>query len=189
MFVSVSPLLSDSLEVVEISAHQEKANTLDYIFIITLLSLFYAICGCFSLTVQSYALFLIQPNYFSTFHKYRYFHFGLSLCGHTIIPVRWRLSLDIGKDIETMNHYREKWELLLSERRHSDIGPVFDHCGGNPFENDYGRLVMSAPVRRLQDKTQLFPLERSTYIRTRLTHSLEVSYVAGLLGQDVEKMG
>lgn len=28
-----------------------------------------------------------------------------------------------------MNHYREKWELLLSERRHSDIGPVFDPCG------------------------------------------------------------
>ena len=83
-----------------------------------------------------------------------------------------------------MNHHREKWELLLSERRHSDIGPVFDPCGGNPFENDYGRLVMSAPVRRLQDKTQLFPLERSTYIRTRLTHSLEVSYIAGLLGQE-----
>lgn len=87
-----------------------------------------------------------------------------------------------------MNQYKEKWNLLLSERRHSDIGPVIDPCGRNPFENDYGRLVMSAPVRRLQDKTQLFPLERSTYIRTRLTHSLEVSYIAGLLGQNVEKI-
>lgn len=55
--------------------------------------------------------------------------FDLSNHEHTLIPVLWRLSFVIGKAIETMNHYREKWELLLSERRHSDVGPVFDPCG------------------------------------------------------------
>jgi len=46
------------------------------------------------------------------------------------------------------------------------------------FERDYGRAVFSTPVRRLQDKAQVFPLERHDAIRTRLTHSNEVSSVA-----------
>lgn len=87
-----------------------------------------------------------------------------------------------------MNSYREKWDLLLSDKRQSDVELTIDPFGCNPFENDYGRLIMSAPVRRLQSKTQIFPLERSTYIRTRLTHSLEVSYIAGLIGQNVERI-
>ncbi len=87
-----------------------------------------------------------------------------------------------------MNSYKEKWDLLLSDKRQSDVELTIDPFGCNPFENDYGRLIMSAPVRRLQSKTQIFPLERSTYIRTRLTHSLEVSYIAGLIGQNVERI-
>lgn len=87
-----------------------------------------------------------------------------------------------------MNNYKGKWDLLLSDKRQSDIGPTIDPIGRNPFEIDYGRLIMSAPVRRLQNKTQIFPLERSTYIRTRLTHSLEVSYIAGLIGQNIEQL-
>ena len=87
-----------------------------------------------------------------------------------------------------MSSYKDKWDLLLSDKRQSDVGPTIDPLGRNPFETDYGRLIMSAPVRRLQSKTQIFPLERSTYIRTRLTHSLEVSYIAGLIGQNVERM-
>ena len=83
-------------------------------------------------------------------------------------------------------HYKDKWNLILSEKRTCEKGEMTDPDGGNPFEDDYGRLITSAPVRRLQNKTQIFPLERSTYIRTRLTHSLEVSYIAGLLGQKVE---
>jgi dGTPase len=46
------------------------------------------------------------------------------------------------------------------------------------FEKDYDRAVFSTPVRRLQDKAQVFPLEPSDAVRTRLTHSLEVSTVA-----------
>lgn len=45
-------------------------------------------------------------------------------------------------------------------------------------ERDYGRAVFSTPVRRLQDKAQVFPLEAIDAVRTRLTHSLEVSSVA-----------
>ena len=51
------------------------------------------------------------------------------------------------------------------------------------FEDDLGRVVFSTPVRRLQDKTHVFPLEAHDSVRTRLTHSLEVSSVARDLSQ------
>ncbi len=53
------------------------------------------------------------------------------------------------------------------------------------FEKDYHRIIMSASFRRLQDKTQVFPLDKSDFIRTRLTHSLEVSSLAKSLGQNI----
>lgn len=53
------------------------------------------------------------------------------------------------------------------------------------FEKDYHRIIGSAAFRRLQDKTQVFPLDKSDFIRTRLTHSLEVSSFARSLGQNV----
>ncbi len=53
------------------------------------------------------------------------------------------------------------------------------------FEKDYHRIISSSSFRRLQDKTQVFPLDQSDYIRTRLTHSLEVSSFAKSLGQNV----
>jgi len=46
------------------------------------------------------------------------------------------------------------------------------------FERDYDRAIFSTPVRRLQDKAQVFPLEPNDAVRTRLTHSLEVSTVS-----------
>lgn len=53
------------------------------------------------------------------------------------------------------------------------------------FEKDYHRIIGSASFRRLQDKTQVFPLDKNDFIRTRLTHSLEVSSFAKSLGQNV----
>lgn len=53
------------------------------------------------------------------------------------------------------------------------------------FEKDYHRIIGSAAFRRLQDKTQVFPLDKSDYVRTRLTHSLEVSSFAKSLAQNV----
>lgn len=84
--------------------------------------------------------------------------------------------------------YKDKWQLLLGEMRFREKTPTIPSDGRNPFENDYGRLISSAPIRRLQDKTQVFPLEKSDFIRTRLTHSLEVSYIAGSIGQSIEKL-
>lgn len=84
--------------------------------------------------------------------------------------------------------YKKKWELLLGEMRFRGKSQTISSDGRNPFENDYGRLISSAPIRRLQDKTQVFPLEQSDFIRTRLTHSLEVSYIASSIGQSIEKL-
>jgi dGTPase len=73
------------------------------------------------------------------------------------------------------------WPRLISTMR---AGPS-DHPVGDrtEFEDDLGRVVFSAPVRRLQDKTHVFPLEPHDSVRTRLTHSLEVSNVARDLSQ------
>lgn len=84
-----------------------------------------------------------------------------------------------------MSH-KDKWGLLFDGRRFRDKSPTIQSDGRNPFENDYGRLISSSPIRRLQDKTQVFPLEQSDYIRTRLTHSLEVSFIASSIGQSIE---
>lgn len=45
------------------------------------------------------------------------------------------------------------------------------------FQRDYDRLIFSSPFRRLQNKTQVFPLPGSVFVHNRLTHSLEVSSV------------
>lgn len=89
----------------------------------------------------------------------------------------------IGDENKCLN---KKWELLLSDKRFRGKSETNKSDARNPFENDYGRLISSAPIRRLQDKTQVFPLEESDFIRTRLTHSLEVSYIASSIGTSVE---
>lgn len=53
------------------------------------------------------------------------------------------------------------------------------------FQRDYDRLIFSAPFRRLQNKTQVFPLPGSIFVHNRLTHSLEVSCVGRSLGNDI----
>ena len=53
------------------------------------------------------------------------------------------------------------------------------------IESDYLRIVKSASFRRLQDKTQVFPLDKSDFVRTRLTHSYEVSSIAKFIGRQV----
>src|SRR5271167_3228677 len=74
-----------------------------------------------------------------------------------------------------------EWSRLLICRRAAPS----DHLDGDrtEFEQDLSRVVFSTPVRRLQDKTHVFPLEAHDSVRTRLTHSLEVSSVARDLSQ------
>lgn len=64
-------------------------------------------------------------------------------------------------------------------------------CDGITFqcESDRGRIINSAAVRRLQQKTQVFPLERNAAVRSRLTHSLEVMQVGRFITRKlIEKM-
>lgn len=73
------------------------------------------------------------------------------------------------------------WKRLLSTRRAAPSDYL--DSDRTEFEQDLGTVVFSTPVRRLQDKTHVFPLEPHDAVRTRLTHSLEVSSVARDLSQ------
>jgi len=89
------------------------------------------------------------------------------------------------------------WSQLLSEHRLAlQLGPPgLTSTDGFPMETrteperDHDRLRFSAPVRRLADKTQVFPLERNDSVRTRLTHSEEVSAVARSIGTQLAYNG
>ncbi len=56
------------------------------------------------------------------------------------------------------------------------------------FEVDYDRVIFSSAFRSLQDKTQVIPLSKTSFVHTRLTHSLEVSVVGRSLGRTVGKV-
>lgn len=71
---------------------------------------------------------------------------------------------------------------IWSSARRSPPRPSGDRDKRTPFEQDFDRLLFSTPVRRLADKTQVFPLEKNDSVRTRLTHSHEVSNLARSLG-------
>jgi dGTPase len=68
------------------------------------------------------------------------------------------------------------WRKLLCKERPRPSTSLADHR--RELERDFDRTIFSTPVKRLQDKTQVFPLEPHDAVRTRLTHSLEVSCVA-----------
>ncbi len=78
---------------------------------------------------------------------------------------------------------RYSWKRLLAPQR-LRASHTSHEVGDrrNAFQQDQHRILLSASFRRLQDKTQVFPLERSDFVRTRLTHSLEVASLARSLG-------
>lgn len=80
------------------------------------------------------------------------------------------------------------WRRLISAQRFGmeDIHS-FREENRSEFQRDYDRLIFSAPFRRLQNKTQVFPLPGSVFVHNRLTHSLEVSCVGRSLGNDAAK--
>ena len=79
------------------------------------------------------------------------------------------------------------WQTLLCDDRIRSYKKQSSTDLRTEFEKDYHRIIGSASFRRLQDKTQVFPLDRSDFIRTRLTHSLEVSSLAKSLGQNISE--
>jgi len=78
-----------------------------------------------------------------------------------------------------------EWEKLLSLKTRGErekLPEQFECFPMNEVERDYEQIISSSAFRRLQDKTQVFPLDKSDFIRTRLTHSMEVSTIARQLG-------
>lgn len=81
-----------------------------------------------------------------------------------------------------------EWHKLLSSKRfgmeeyHDDR-----QHDRSDFQRDYDRLIFSSPFRRLQNKTQVFPLPGSVFVHNRLTHSLEVSSVGRSISLIVSK--
>ncbi len=81
------------------------------------------------------------------------------------------------------------WKQLITTKRLGQESRHLErHDDRSEFKRDYDRLVFSAPFRRLQNKTQVFPLPGSVFVHNRLTHSLEVASVGMSLGNDVAHM-
>lgn len=77
-----------------------------------------------------------------------------------------------------------KIEALITDER------SYGNAYGNivvAAESDRGRIINSAAIRRLQQKTQVFPLERNAAVRSRLTHSLEVQQNGRFIVREIEK--
>ena len=81
---------------------------------------------------------------------------------------------------------RMNWERLICDTR-LGLEHYKDGKSGvrSDFERDYDRLIFSSPFRRLQNKTQVFPLPGSIFVHNRLTHSLEVSCVGRSLANEI----
>ena len=79
------------------------------------------------------------------------------------------------------------WDQLLSGKRFGMEEYHERKHERTDFQRDYDRLIFSSPFRRLQNKTQVFPLPGSIFVHNRLTHSLEVSCVGRSLGNNVAK--
>src|SRR5690554_5429312 len=83
-----------------------------------------------------------------------------------------------------------QWEQLLSLRKQGDSKQRLRTDENETrlgFEVDYDRVIFSSAFRSLQDKTQVIPLSKTSFVHTRLTHSLEVSVVGRSLGREVGK--
>lgn len=79
------------------------------------------------------------------------------------------------------------WDKLLSAKRFGLEDREFKNTDEirSQFQRDYDRIIFSSPFRRLQNKTQVFPLPGSVFVHNRLTHSLEVASVGRSLANKV----
>ena len=80
------------------------------------------------------------------------------------------------------------WTQLISNKRFGqEERHALRHDDRSEFKRDGDRLIYSAPFRRLQNKTQVFPLPGSIFVHNRLTHSLEVASVGMSIGNDISR--
>jgi len=79
-----------------------------------------------------------------------------------------------------------RWDTLISDKR-LGLEHYHDPKPGarNDFQRDFDRLVFSSPFRRLQNKTQVFPLPGSIFVHNRLTHSMEVACVGKSMADNI----
>ena len=81
-----------------------------------------------------------------------------------------------------------KWTQLISNKRFGQEHKHAErHDDRSEFKRDYDRLIFSSAFRRLQNKTQVFPLPGSIFVHNRLTHSLEVASVGMSIGNDISR--
>lgn len=82
---------------------------------------------------------------------------------------------------------RMKWESLVNDKRFGleDYHDPKKNATRTDFRRDYDRLVFSSPFRRLQNKTQVFPLPGSVFVHNRLTHSMEVACVGKSMADNI----
>ncbi len=81
-----------------------------------------------------------------------------------------------------------EWTQLISNKRFGQEHKHAErHDDRSEFKRDYDRLIFSSAFRRLQNKTQVFPLPGSIFVHNRLTHSLEVASVGMSLGNDISR--
>jgi dGTPase len=77
------------------------------------------------------------------------------------------------------------WDKLISGIRtgkETSTSTTTPTIGRSHFQRDYDRLIFSSAFRRMQNKTQVFPLPGAVFVHNRLTHSLEVASVGRTLG-------
>lgn len=81
-----------------------------------------------------------------------------------------------------------EWKQLISNKRFGQEHKYAErHDDRSEFKRDYDRLIFSSAFRRLQNKTQVFPLPGSIFVHNRLTHSLEVASVGMSIGNDISR--
>ncbi len=81
-----------------------------------------------------------------------------------------------------------EWKQLISNKRFGQEHKHAErHDDRSEFKRDYDRLIFSSAFRRLQNKTQVFPLPGSIFVDNRLTHSLEVASVGMSIGNDISR--
>ena len=81
-----------------------------------------------------------------------------------------------------------EWKQLISNKRFGQQHKHAErHDDRSEFKRDYDRLIFSSAFRRLQNKTQVFPLPGSIFVHNRLTHSLEVASVGMSIGNDISR--
>ena len=76
------------------------------------------------------------------------------------------------------------WNQIISTTRlgQEELATKDNKHSRTQFQRDYDRIIFSSPFRRMQNKTQVFPLPGSVFVHNRLTHSLEVASVGRSLG-------